>query len=87
VNNEELQHVVFTKYYYSDQIRRRRWVGYVEHIGEVRNARNILVGKPEEKTSHGRPRSRCEDVEWFHLAEDYVGWLALVNTVIHLRVP
>jgi hypothetical protein len=27
--------------------RRMRWVGYVAHIGEVRNVYTVLTGKPE----------------------------------------
>jgi hypothetical protein len=30
-------------------------------MGEMRNAYNILVGKPEGKRSPGRPRHRWED--------------------------
>jgi hypothetical protein len=30
--------------------RRMRWAGHVTHMGEIRNAYNILVGKPEEKS-------------------------------------
>jgi hypothetical protein len=30
-------------------------------MGEMRNAYNILVGKPEEKRPFGRPRRRWED--------------------------
>jgi hypothetical protein len=41
--------VLFIKYYYVDQIKRLIWVGHVVHIGEMRNAYKILVGKPEEK--------------------------------------
>jgi hypothetical protein len=29
--------------------RRKRWAGHVEWMGEIRNAYNILVGKPEGK--------------------------------------
>jgi hypothetical protein len=29
--------------------RRMRWVWYVAHMGEIRNAYKILIGKPEEK--------------------------------------
>jgi hypothetical protein len=49
----------------------------------VRNAYNILVGKPEGKIPLGRPRHRWEDnirmylreigwevVDWMHLAQD-----------------
>jgi hypothetical protein len=38
--------------------RRMRWVGHVADMGEMRKAYNILVGKPEEKRSLGRPRYR-----------------------------
>jgi nucleobase transporter 1/2 len=37
---------------------RMRWVGYRELIGEMRNAYNILVGKPEEKRPLRRLRHR-----------------------------
>jgi hypothetical protein len=69
-------------------------------MGEVRNAYNILVGKPEERRPLGRPRRRWEDninmdlgeigfgdVAWIHLALDGDRWRALVNTVMSLRVP
>jgi hypothetical protein len=52
-------------------------------MGEVRNACNILVGKPEEKRPLGRSRRRLEDnirmdlkeiglegEDWIHLAQD-----------------
>jgi hypothetical protein len=29
----------------------------------------------------------CEGMDWYHLAQDRVHWLALVNTVMSLRVP
>jgi hypothetical protein len=38
--------------------RRMRWVEHVARMGEMRNTYNILVGKPEEKRPHERPRSR-----------------------------
>jgi hypothetical protein len=63
--------------------RRMRWVGHVAHIGEVRGAYNILVGRPEGRRPLGRPRRRWEDnnkmdrgeigfgdVDWIHLAQD-----------------
>jgi hypothetical protein len=40
---------------------RMRWVGHVAHMGEVRGAYNILVGKPEVRRPLGRPRRRWED--------------------------
>jgi hypothetical protein len=30
--------------------KRMRWAGHVARMGEVRNAYNILIGKPEGKT-------------------------------------
>jgi hypothetical protein len=59
----------------------------------------VLVGKPEGKRPLGRPRRRWEDgirmdlreigwgsVEWIQLAQDRDRWLAIVNTVMNLRV-
>jgi hypothetical protein len=41
-------------------IKRRRmgWVGHVTHMGEMRNAYKILVGKPEGKRPLRRLRQR-----------------------------
>jgi hypothetical protein len=58
------------------------------------------VGKPEGKRPLGRPRRRWVDnikiylreigrggMDWFDLAWYRDQWRALVNTVMHLRVP
>jgi hypothetical protein len=42
--------------------RRIRWEGYVARMGAIRNAYNILVGKPEGKRPLGRPKCRWEDI-------------------------
>jgi hypothetical protein len=67
---------------------------------EKTNAYRILVGKPEGRRPLGRPRPRSVDnikidlrekgwdgVDWMDLAEDRDRWMALLNTVMNLRVP
>jgi hypothetical protein len=62
----------------------------------MRNAYNILIGKPEGKSPRGRPRRRWEgnirkdlreiaweDVDWIHLAQDRDKWRAVGNTVMN----
>jgi hypothetical protein len=57
---------------------------------EMRNAHKILIGKSEWKKQLGSPGSRWEEnvkmdvskiwwecVDWIHLAQDEVHWLAL----------
>jgi len=55
-------------------------VGHVLWVEETRNAYNILVGKPEERSPLARPVHRLgrielteigwESVDWIHLAQD-----------------
>jgi hypothetical protein len=40
---------------------RMRWVGLVARMGEGRGAYRVLVGRPKERRSLGRPRHRWED--------------------------
>jgi hypothetical protein len=46
--------------------------GHVAEIGEKRNTRRILVGKPEGKRPLGRPRLRWADDIKIDLRE--IGW-------------
>jgi hypothetical protein len=73
-----------------------RLVGHVERIGGIRNAYNILVGKPEEKGIGVDKKIILKfifiteiggkGVDWIHLAQDTDQWRALGNTVMKLRV-
>jgi hypothetical protein len=69
-------------------------------MGGMRNAYNVLVGKPEGKRPLGRTRCRWEDnirvdhreiglesVPWMNLAQDRDEWCALVNMVMNIQVP
>jgi len=41
--------------------RQMRWAGHVVRMGEDRGVQRVLLGKPEGKSSLGRPRRRWED--------------------------
>jgi hypothetical protein len=62
-------------------------------MGEERKVYEVMVGNPERKKPLGRQRRRWDDgirldwgLEWIQLAEKWDGWLALMNTVMNLRV-
>jgi len=40
------------------KLRRIRWAGHVARMGEERGLYRVLVGKPEGRRPHGRPRRR-----------------------------
>jgi len=44
--------------------KRIRWAGHVARMGEIRNAYNILVGKPEGKRPLGRSKRIWEILEF-----------------------
>jgi hypothetical protein len=84
----------------STKSRRTRWTGNVARMGEKKNASKVFVGKQEVKRPLGRLRIRWEDnikmdlrdIGWgdmgfIRLALNRGQWMALVNTVMNLRVP
>jgi hypothetical protein len=69
------------------------------HIQEIRNVKEILMGKLEGKRPVGRPKRTCKDdirmdlrgrgwesVDWIQLAQDRDQWRTDVNTVINLWI-
>jgi hypothetical protein len=77
-----------------------RWTGYVESMGEKRNAHRISVVNPDGRAPLERPRSRWQnnikmnlreigrcDMDWTDLAQDKDQWRALVNMVMNLQAP
>ena len=80
--------------------RRMRWAGHVARMGERRGLYRVLVGKPEEKRTMGRPSTdgrimlRCifrkwdvGGIDWIELAQDRDSRQALVNAEMNLCVP
>jgi len=75
-------------------------MGPVARTGELRNAYNILVGRPEAQKQLGKPMRRWDDnirrdlrergwevVDWIHLTQGNDQWRNLVNTVLNLQIP
>jgi hypothetical protein len=62
LHNEEL-HSLYSAPHIIRMIRSRRmrWAGHVGRMGEMRNAHEILIGKPEGNRPLGRPKRRWED--------------------------
>ena len=59
LHDEELNNLYFSPdLVRAIKSRRMRWVGHVAHMGERRGIYRVLVGKPEGKRPHGRPRHR-----------------------------
>jgi hypothetical protein len=80
--------------------RRMRWAGHVARMKAKMNGYRPLIGKPDGKRLLGRPRCRwvdnikmdlseigCAVMDCFDLGLDRDQWMALVNTVMNLRVP
>jgi len=66
MNNEEL-HYVYTSLSIIKMMksRRMRWEGHVARMGEMSNAYQILVGKPDGKRTRGRTRRKGKIIlEW-----------------------
>ena len=68
-------------------------------MGDERGVYRILVGKPEERRTLGRPGHRwvdniridlqevgCGYMDWIGLAQDRDRWRTLVSAVMNLRV-
>ena len=66
------------------KLRRMRWAGHVECMGEERGVYRVLVGKSEGKTPLGRPRRRWVDNIRMALQEvgcGYMDWIGLAQYI------
>jgi hypothetical protein len=77
-----------------------RWESHVARMGDMRNACNILVGKPEWKGLLRRHKRIWENnfslyvreiwwqgVDRIQLAQDREQWQVFMNTAMNIRVP
>jgi hypothetical protein len=74
LHNEELNdlHVLLTKCYSSDQIKKMRWAGYITRMGGRRGVYRVLVWKAAGQRPLGKPRHRWEGNVTMGLQK--VGW-------------
>jgi hypothetical protein len=76
-----------------------RWAVQISGMGGKWTADKILVGEPEENIPLGRPRRcwvdnieidlrriRWDGMDCIDLTQDRDQWMALVNTLLNLRV-
>jgi hypothetical protein len=62
LHNEELNDIYSSPtFVHFIKVRRMRWTGHVERMGEMRGIYRDLVGKPEGKRPLGRPRQGWDD--------------------------
>jgi hypothetical protein len=61
LHSEELHNLHGSPYANRAIKSRTRWAGHVVRIGEVRNAYEVMVGKPERKKLFRIPRRTSED--------------------------
>jgi len=75
--------------YHGDNIKEEEMGGHVACVRKMRNARKILVGKPEGKEPFGRPwrswgnnnRMNVRELRW-----EVVDWIHVVRDIMKLRV-
>jgi hypothetical protein len=97
LHNEELRDLYSSPSIIKMVKSRMRWAGHIARMVEKnkkkkKNAYRLLVGKPEGKSTLGRPRHRQADniktdlgevgwgdEDWIGLAQDSDRWRALVN--------
>jgi hypothetical protein len=61
LHNKEHKDMYSSNIFRVIKYRKMRWAGHVALIGERRGVYWVLIGKPEGKRRHGRPRHRRED--------------------------
>jgi hypothetical protein len=92
-------HIPLTNSYLSDRIEKHEMGGACGTYRIRRDARKLLMMRPEVKRQIGRPRPRWDDningssgsgmegVYWINLAQDRDRRRALVHTVLNFLVP
>jgi len=85
LHNEDLHNLYVSSYIIRVIKSKRIWKGHGARMGEIRNAYEILVGKPEGKRPFGKTRRRLEDKIRRNLREtvwEIVDWAGLSGGLI-----
>ena len=76
--------LLFTKYFSGDHLKKNEMWRVIRYVCGTRGRCRVLVGRPDEKSPHGRPKPRWEDniKVYLHEAGREGAWSGLISFTI-----